>query len=100
MRPRFALALGALALLGGCNSEQNDRRTASGQILAGTISDDMLPVDTVSSQPPLMKAAPDAGAAKPSQEPAAAQPEGASPPAEGPAGPEPDAPPDAGATTR
>ena len=57
------LLLPALALsLAACGEEQQgaDDRTAQGQILEGTISDDMLPLDTATSQPPLMKEAPKA----------------------------------------
>lgn len=52
--PAFALA--------ACGEEEQraDDRTAQGEILDGTISDDMLPLDTVTSQPPLMKEAPKA----------------------------------------
>ncbi|OJW67805.1 MAG: hypothetical protein BGO57_01560 [Sphingomonadales bacterium 63-6] len=43
-------------LLAGCGSEKNkDDRTASGQVLQGSISDEMLPLDTVTSKPPLIK---------------------------------------------
>lgn len=44
-----------LALLGACHkAPENDRRSASGQVLQGTISDDMLPLDKLKSQPPLL----------------------------------------------
>ena len=43
-----------LALLAGCNDAPADgSRAASGEVLEGTISDAMLPVDTVQSEPPL-----------------------------------------------
>ena len=52
---RLFLALPALALLAACgdNGPANDSRAASGEVLEGTISDAMLPVDTVRSEPPL-----------------------------------------------
>ena len=73
MRLRFAmLALPAL-LLASCGDKQDeeDDRKASGQVLEGTISDGMLPLDTVTSQPPLVKSEPKAGAsaAAPGEEP-------------------------------
>jgi hypothetical protein len=45
-----------LALLAGCNDKpsRNDQRSASGEVLEGTISDDMLPLDKLKSQPPLL----------------------------------------------
>jgi len=44
-----------LALLAACtdNAPSNDSRSASGEVLDGTISDAMLPIDTVQSEPPL-----------------------------------------------
>ena len=43
-----------LALLAACNDAPADgSRAASGEVLDGTISDAMLPVDTVQSEPPL-----------------------------------------------
>ena len=53
---RLLLALPALALLaacGGSKTEGNDSRAASGEVLEGTISDEMLPVDRTQSEPPL-----------------------------------------------
>jgi hypothetical protein len=63
--------LGLLAACGG--GAEDDERTASGEVLEGTISDSMLPLETVRSQPPLAKTTgvPDAGgspAASPSAE--------------------------------
>lgn len=59
---RFALpiALAALAL-GGCNKKADDqpRAAAGGELLPRSVSDDMLPYDTVQSQASL--SAPDAG---------------------------------------
>jgi hypothetical protein len=44
-----------LALLAGCHKPaKNDQRSASGEVLQGTISDAMLPLDTLKSQPPLL----------------------------------------------
>lgn len=48
-----------LSLLAACGdtteAEQSDQRTASGEVQEGTISDAMLPLDTVTSQPPLLQ---------------------------------------------
>jgi hypothetical protein len=45
-----------LALLAACgkSSDGNDRRSASGKVLPGTVSDAMLPLDKLKSQPPLL----------------------------------------------
>lgn len=52
---RLFLALPALALLAACGGDApaDDGRAASGEVLEGTISDEMLPVDRVRSEPPL-----------------------------------------------
>jgi hypothetical protein len=52
---RLLLALPVLALLAACGSKTsgNDSRAASGEVLEGTISDEMVPVDRVRSEPPL-----------------------------------------------
>ena len=52
---RLLFALPMLALLAACGgaSSGNDSRAASGEVLEGTISDEMLPVDRVRSEPPL-----------------------------------------------
>ncbi len=52
---RLAVVLSAVALLAACNKSAptNDSRSASGEVLQGTISDAMLPVDQVRSEPPL-----------------------------------------------
>ena len=68
---RLSCALPALVLLAGCGGEApaDDGRAASGDVLEGTISDDMLPVDRARSEPPLedpeafAKARTEAGAA-------------------------------------
>jgi hypothetical protein len=44
----------ACILLAACGSGDDDQRTASGQVLEGSISDAMLPLDSVRSHPPLM----------------------------------------------
>ena len=56
MKARLLAAASAALLLSGCggHKEKEDQRTASGQVLQGTISDDMLPLATVTSQPPRM----------------------------------------------
>jgi hypothetical protein len=44
-----------LVLLAACNkTSKNDERSASGEVLQGTISDAMLPVDKLKSEPPLL----------------------------------------------
>lgn len=64
MKARLLAAASALLLLAGCGGHKDkaDQRTASGQVLQGTISDDMLPLATVTSQPPRMPAKASAGA--------------------------------------
>ena len=58
MTYRLPAALIPLALLAGCGEEpvaeptDNDGRTAAGEVIGGTISDSMLPLDTVRSQSP------------------------------------------------
>jgi len=54
MRLRLFLALAPLALA-ACGEEapKDDSRSAKGEVLQGSISDEMLPVDTVRSEPPL-----------------------------------------------
>jgi len=46
-----------MLLLAGCggSKQENDARTASGEVLDGTISDAMLPIERTNSQPPLMR---------------------------------------------
>lgn len=100
---RYAL-LPLLAVLAACGDEANvagddTARGASGEILEGSISDDMLPLESLSSQPPVAaplpgetvptpadaataapgEAAPDAG---PASDPAAAEPATSEPAAE------------------
>lgn len=52
---RLLCTLPALALLAACGdgASDSDGRAASGEVLEGTISDAMLPVDRVRSEPPL-----------------------------------------------
>ena len=55
MNPRFALLVLPVLLLAACKQKpDDDDRTASGKVLEGTISDGMLPLDEVTSQPPLL----------------------------------------------
>ncbi|HTN14769.1 MAG TPA: hypothetical protein VL094_08180 [Sphingomonadaceae bacterium] len=63
LRP-ILLAAPALLLVscGGPGKDKDkDERTASGQVLQGSISDAMLPLETVTSEPPLIKEGPKAG---------------------------------------
>ena len=51
---RLLFPLIPLALLAACNDAPADEgRAAAGEVLEGTISDAMLPVDRVTSEPPL-----------------------------------------------
>lgn len=59
-RAALALALAAALPLGGCKKDKEPAgATAAGEILPRSVTDDMLPYDTVRSQAPL--ANPDAG---------------------------------------
>ena len=62
---RSTILIAAVALLAACHesSPKNDQRSASGQVLQGTISDAMLPVDKLRSQGPTL--APTAGKGAP-----------------------------------
>ncbi|MCB2060743.1 MAG: hypothetical protein R3E09_18460 [Novosphingobium sp.] len=53
--PTFTVLSAAILALAGCGGKQETERqdTAGGEILARSIGDDMLPYDTVRSQPPL-----------------------------------------------
>jgi hypothetical protein len=54
LRRSLALLI-PLVLLAACNkTAKNDERSASGEVLQGTISDAMLPVDKLKSEPPLL----------------------------------------------
>jgi hypothetical protein len=51
---RLILALAPLTIIAACSEEPTgDGRAASGEVLEGTISDAMLPLDRVRSEPPL-----------------------------------------------
>lgn len=55
MRLRSLALLLPLLLLAGCNkSAKNDQRSASGEVLQGTTSDAMLPLDKLKSQGPML----------------------------------------------
>ena len=44
-----------LVLLAACHkSSENDKRSATGEVLQGTTSDDMIPLGQLTSQPPLL----------------------------------------------
>lgn len=68
VRPVALAVLFALSACGGGTEQAaNERKTAAGEVLGGTISDAMLPLDTVRSASPPLREAPRAepGAAKP-----------------------------------
>lgn len=94
LRPAVTLALIlALAACGGTEKKEKDQRTAAGEILPGSVSDSMLPYDTVRSQPPL---APPSAAGKGSpKSDTAAEPDAAASTAADPAADAPAAPADA-----
>jgi hypothetical protein len=55
---RVLPALVPLALLAACGDKpapEGDDRSASGEVLDGTISDSMLPLDQLTSEPPLLE---------------------------------------------
>lgn len=55
---RVLPALVPLALLAACGDKpasEGDDRSASGEVLEGTISDAMLPLDQLTSEPPLLE---------------------------------------------
>lgn len=65
---RCLASIAALSLLAACSGDEplpegDDARTASGEVLEGTISDAMLPVETLRSQPPLAEPSPGAASA-------------------------------------
>lgn len=88
-RPIMLVLFAALAACNGTgDGAEGERRTAAGEVLGGTISDDMLPLDTVTSQsPPLRETGKSGDSATPGEE----QPTGqeAPEPAESEAAPEP-----------
>lgn len=59
---RFLFAL-PLALLAACNDTPTGKAGQGGQVLEGSISDEMLPVERLASEPPMM--APEPGEAAP-----------------------------------
>lgn len=88
---RPIVALLPLALLAACNEEAaDDGRAASGEVLEGTISDAMLPLDRVQSEPPLedpeafAEAREQAAADAPDGDEPAGEAEGEAPDAEAP----------------
>lgn len=76
---RFLAPLVPLALLAACggdSADEGDGRSATGEVLEGTISDDMLPLDQLQSEPPLLepeRAARPAGGSGGGQEAAATE---------------------------
>ena len=85
MPPIRLAVLVPLALLAACNGSGEkgpERKTAAGEVLGGSISDAMLPLDTVQSQsPPLRESAGEGGETssdtgdKPADSPDAKEPE-------------------------
>lgn len=67
MKPVRLIALPLLAALAACGEAEEgpegERRTAAGEVLGGTISDDMLPLDAVTSQSPPLREDAEEGAA-------------------------------------
>ncbi|NBC37833.1 hypothetical protein GTZ99_14860 [Novosphingobium sp. FSY-8] len=61
------MAVALCAVLAACGAKkdarQDDQRSASGQVLSGSISDAMLPYEATSSQPPLAPRVVHSGAA-------------------------------------
>ena len=53
LRPVTILLLAGLALMGCQGKKAPVQGTAGGEVLPGSVSDAMLPIDTVRSQPPL-----------------------------------------------
>ncbi len=52
-KPVLMLAAAALLVLPACSKKPETQAQAGGEILEGSISDAMLPLDTATSQPPL-----------------------------------------------
>jgi hypothetical protein len=66
MRPtRFTLPVAALLLLGACDyfggTEQEATGDASGEVLTGSLSDEMIPTQDLKSQPPSLAVQPGEG---------------------------------------
>ena len=84
LRSAFLLACGA-ALLTACSNEtpaeeteQEADRDAKGDVIGGTISDDMIPLDRLRSQSPPVRAVQDTSGPEPAVDPSegdAAEPE-------------------------
>jgi hypothetical protein len=86
MPKRLAIAV-AVLVLASCGSKETDKQAqAGGEVLPGSASDAMLPLDTVTSQPPLAPKS-ESGPAKDKggASEAAAEPAADSAPAEQPA---------------
>lgn len=81
MKPALLFALALTVMLGACTEEKkaSAARTAEGEILDGSISDAMLPLDTVRSQAPLAPKAAEPGDAKPASAAKADRPKEAEP---------------------
>jgi hypothetical protein len=94
LRHALPLLLASAFALTGCGESSTSQGSAGGQVLPGSASDAMLPLDTVRSQPPLAKNASDehaSGKAADGKPEAAKQAGGA--PADAPVdAPAPDAP--------
>ena len=81
MMIRAALCLLAIPLLAACGGENaeapamgEDSRSAEGDVLAGSISDDMLPLDQLESTSPAAKETSSSSPPSPSRAPEAAEP--------------------------
>ena len=79
----------ALTALAGCNQSKKDEGagTAAGEILPGSTSDAMIPVDTLRSQPPAAPRTEGSGKPKAAASDAASDPAAAAPEADGQADP-------------
>lgn len=66
----LTLACAVTLALGGCEDKAPDEKAAGGELLPRSTTDDMLPYDTVRSQPPLAEpeAAPGAATGSPSDD--------------------------------
>jgi hypothetical protein len=87
--PIPALALSLTLVLAGCGGDrkQEGAGKAEGEVLPGSVSDAMLPLDTVKSQPPLDPRS--EGSGKAEDKKASDRPKAAAEPAEPAAEPEP-----------